>query len=96
MAFKIPAITTSSGWLIVVNDEQMIESLRKAPGDVLSFSETTIDSIQTEVVFGKHAHASELEVSVVRSPLTRASSPVITTCLMERVSPSFIVPWAFG
>jgi hypothetical protein len=50
----------------------MIEELRKAPADVLSFSETTIDSIQTEVVFGKHAHGSEFEVGVVRSPLTRA------------------------
>ena len=72
MAFKIPTITTSSGWLIVVNDEQMIEEMRKAPADVLSFSETTVDSIQTEVVFGKHAHASEFQVGVVRSPLTRA------------------------
>jgi hypothetical protein len=73
MAFKIPTITTSSGWLIVVNDEQMIEEMRKAPADVLSFSETTIDLIQTEVVFGKHAHATgEFQVGVVRSPLTRA------------------------
>ncbi|KAJ2919582.1 hypothetical protein MD484_g822, partial [Candolleomyces efflorescens] len=72
MAFKIPTITTSSGWLIIVNDEQMIEELRKAPADVLSFSETTIDSLQTEVVFGKHAHAKEFQVGVVRSPLTRA------------------------
>ncbi|RXW11636.1 hypothetical protein EST38_g14220 [Candolleomyces aberdarensis] len=72
MAFKIPTITTSSGWLIVVDGEQMIEELRKAPSDVLSFSETTVDLMQSEIVFGKHAHAHEFHVAVVKSPLTRA------------------------
>ncbi|KAJ2936146.1 hypothetical protein H1R20_g944, partial [Candolleomyces eurysporus] len=72
MAFKIPTITTSSGWLIFVNEEPMIEELRKAPSDVLSFSETTVDLMQSEIVFGKHAHANDFEVDVVRRPLTRA------------------------
>ncbi|KAJ2915158.1 hypothetical protein MD484_g5266, partial [Candolleomyces efflorescens] len=74
LAFKIPTITTSSGWLIVVTDERMIEELRKAPEDVLSFRAATIDSLQAEVTFGKHAHAKDFHVTAVRNPLTRALS----------------------
>jgi hypothetical protein len=42
-AFKIPSLTTSSGWMVVVNGQKMVDELRKAPSDVLSFNAATDD-----------------------------------------------------
>lgn len=39
----MPNLTTASRWLIIVNGEQMVDELRKAPSDMLSFNEVTLD-----------------------------------------------------
>ncbi|TEB33836.1 cytochrome P450 [Coprinellus micaceus] len=71
-AFKIPSLTTSSGWMVVVNGQKMVDELRKAPSDVLSFNAATDDSMQMPYVLGSHAYDDHFQIPVVRSPLTRA------------------------
>ncbi|KAF6749691.1 cytochrome P450 [Ephemerocybe angulata] len=73
-AFKMPNLTTSSRWLIVVNGNQLVDELRKAPSDALSFNETTLDVLQFDHLLGRHAHVPEFQVEVVRKQLTRAFS----------------------
>lgn len=71
-AFKMPNLTTASRWLIIVNGEQMVDELRKAPSDMLSFNEVTLDLLQMEHILGRHAHVAEFQIDVVRKQLTRA------------------------
>ena len=42
-AFKVPTFSTASGWLIVVSGTKLVEDIRKAPSDVLSFREASIE-----------------------------------------------------
>lgn len=71
-AFKMRTPCTSTGWFIFVSGEKMIEELKKAPTEVLSLAETTVDNLETEQTLGKYAHADEFQIHVVRTPLTRA------------------------
>ncbi|TFK29185.1 cytochrome P450 [Coprinopsis marcescibilis] len=71
-AFKIPTLMTGDRWLIVVSGKQMIEEVRKAPEDKLSFKEVGFELIQTDYVFGsKAARVDPYHIEVVRGPMTR-------------------------
>lgn len=71
-AFKIRTPYTKSGWFIIVSSEKMLEDLRKAPSDVMSLSEASIDTLEADATLGHHAHVKEFQNQVIRTPLTRA------------------------
>ncbi|TEB19828.1 cytochrome P450 [Coprinellus micaceus] len=48
LAYKIPTHTTESRWLVVVSGLEMVEDLRKASPEVLSFRGASADLLQTE------------------------------------------------
>ncbi|KAF6750322.1 cytochrome P450 [Ephemerocybe angulata] len=72
--FKMPTLTTSSRWLVVVSDLEMIEDMRKAPSDVLSFRGASLDLLQSESLLKDHIRTPPFHVPVVRTPLTRGFS----------------------
>ncbi|EEB88457.1 hypothetical protein MPER_13699, partial [Moniliophthora perniciosa FA553] len=49
----------------------LIDEMRKAPDDVLSFQEALQDSLQIEYTLGKSMHRDPYQVAVVRGALTR-------------------------
>ncbi|KAF5326363.1 hypothetical protein D9611_001062 [Ephemerocybe angulata] len=67
--FKIPTFTTSSGWLVMVSDLAMIEDMRKAPLDVMSFRGASHDS---EHLLKDHIRTPPFHIPVARTPMTRA------------------------
>ncbi|KAK7049973.1 hypothetical protein VNI00_005404 [Paramarasmius palmivorus] len=58
-------------WSVVITTPKMIEDIRKAPDDVLSFQEALQDVLQIEYTLGKSLHRDPYQVAVVRGPLTR-------------------------
>ncbi|TFK16846.1 cytochrome P450 [Coprinopsis marcescibilis] len=71
-AFKIPTLMTGNRWIIVVADKGMIEDIRKAPEDKLSFKEVGFELIQADYVFGSDkARVDPYHIEVVRGPMTR-------------------------
>ncbi|KAG5651717.1 hypothetical protein H0H81_007722, partial [Sphagnurus paluster] len=67
-AFRIPGI---SKWMVVVSGHKMIEELKKAPDDQVSFLEAAADSIQTVHTLGAEVYHDPYHVPVIRSALTR-------------------------
>ncbi|TEB19829.1 cytochrome P450 [Coprinellus micaceus] len=69
--FKVACHTTESGWLVVISGLEMVEDMRKAPADVLSFRGASLDLIQTRHTSPNNFKATPFHIPVVRSPLTR-------------------------
>ncbi|TEB33849.1 cytochrome P450 [Coprinellus micaceus] len=78
--FKVACHTTQSGWLVVVNDPNMIEDMRKASPEVLSFRGAAIDLVQTKYTSPRNFKATPFHVPVVRSPLTKAFPTRFARC----------------
>ncbi|KAF6749712.1 cytochrome P450 [Ephemerocybe angulata] len=70
--FKIPTFTTSSGWLVMISDLGMIEDMRKAPLDVMSFRGASHDVLQSEHLLKDHIRTPPFHIPVARTPMTRA------------------------
>ncbi|KAG6866486.1 hypothetical protein C0991_003030 [Blastosporella zonata] len=68
-AFKIAGI---SKWTVFISGNQMIDDLRKAPDDHISFTEAAAESIQTIYTMGPEIHFDQYHVDVVKSSLTRS------------------------
>ncbi|KAL5522640.1 hypothetical protein ACEPAG_8658 [Sanghuangporus baumii] len=66
--FKIPQLY---GWLVVVNTPELIEEVRKAPDDKLSFIEATEDNLAVKYTMGSLIYGNHYHVGLVRSQLTR-------------------------
>ncbi|EGN93634.1 hypothetical protein SERLA73DRAFT_189361 [Serpula lacrymans var. lacrymans S7.3] len=68
MAFKVPNI---DNWHVIISGPKLIEELRKAPDNELSFLEATNESLKVEYTLGHEVHHNPYHVSVIRSQLTR-------------------------
>lgn len=67
-AFKIPLI---SRWAIVITGPEMIEEVRMASDDELSFNEAISDSLQTDYTMERDIHLDPYHVRFVHVSLTR-------------------------
>ncbi|KAI3614209.1 cytochrome p450 [Moniliophthora roreri] len=66
--FKIPRLTK---WIVVVTSPQLVDELRKAPDECLSFEEAVNDSLQVEHTLGGPIHHDPYHIGVVRGALTK-------------------------
>ncbi|KAL5483395.1 hypothetical protein ACEPAI_8626 [Sanghuangporus weigelae] len=66
--FKVPELRR---WLVVVNTPELIDEVRKAPDDKLSFLEAVRDLIASEFTMGRLIDNDMYHVAIVRSQLTR-------------------------
>ncbi|KAJ8081924.1 hypothetical protein PM082_007770 [Marasmius tenuissimus] len=67
-AFKIP---TLSGWQVVVNGPQMINDMRRATDEELSFVQAAGHQLQVDYTMSPNTHINPYHINVVRTPLTR-------------------------
>ncbi|KDR68413.1 hypothetical protein GALMADRAFT_78764 [Galerina marginata CBS 339.88] len=67
-AFKVPTI---SRWVVVVSGPQMLDDIRRATDDQLSFREAVAELFQTDYMIGRQIRRDPYHVNVVRSALTR-------------------------
>ncbi|KAF8637674.1 hypothetical protein AX16_010749 [Volvariella volvacea WC 439] len=58
-------------WLVVVTTPQLIDELRKAPDDALSFDEAAAETLQVDYTFGPEIRNNQYHVRSIRTPLTR-------------------------
>lgn len=68
-AFKIPGLFQ---WTVVVSGPKMVDDLRKAKDDQVSFLDAVGESIQVEHTIGWEVHHDPYHVGIVRSALTRS------------------------
>ncbi|KDQ49529.1 hypothetical protein JAAARDRAFT_165601 [Jaapia argillacea MUCL 33604] len=66
--FKIAGI---GQWIIVVGDPKGVNDIRKAPDEVLSFTEALNEMLATEYTLGPNIHYDQYHVPIVQSQLTR-------------------------
>lgn len=58
-------------WHVIVSGPKLIDELRKAPDDVLSFDEATADSLSVEFTLGPSVLHNPYHIPIIRSTLTR-------------------------
>ncbi|KAF8637704.1 hypothetical protein AX16_010779 [Volvariella volvacea WC 439] len=66
--FRVP---TFQGWMVVVTTPQLIDELRKAPDDALSFEEAFAETLQVEYTLGPAVRKNQYHTFSIRTPLTR-------------------------
>ncbi|GLB35443.1 putative cytochrome p450 [Lyophyllum shimeji] len=91
-AFKVPGI---SKWIVVVSGPQMVEDLRKATDDQVSFRDAVADVIQIDYTIGRELHYDPYHIGVIRGTLTRRLAErfadvqdEIVTAFAEHIPPS--------
>ncbi|KAL0068149.1 hypothetical protein AAF712_004809 [Marasmius tenuissimus] len=67
-AFKIPTFT---GWKVVVNGPHMINDIRRATDDELSFEDAAADTLEVDYTMSPKLHINSYHINIVRTPLTR-------------------------
>ncbi|KAG5651711.1 hypothetical protein H0H81_007716 [Sphagnurus paluster] len=67
-AFRIPGI---SKWTVVISGHKMVEELKKAPDEHVSFLEAAAESIQMVHTLGPEVYHDSYHIPVIRSTLTR-------------------------
>ncbi|KDR68416.1 hypothetical protein GALMADRAFT_215851 [Galerina marginata CBS 339.88] len=67
-AFKV---RTMSRWMVVVSGPQMLNDIRRATEDQLSFREAVAEFGQTDYMMGPQIRRAPYHIKVVRTPLTR-------------------------
>ncbi|KAH6904042.1 cytochrome P450 [Coprinopsis sp. MPI-PUGE-AT-0042] len=70
-AFKVATLATNNRWLIVCNGPAMLDDIRKAGEEYLSFSDASLELLQMEHTIRYPDLHSDYLVDVVRGPLTR-------------------------
>ncbi|KAL5522639.1 hypothetical protein ACEPAG_8657 [Sanghuangporus baumii] len=83
--FKLPMFNR---WLVIVNTPELIEEIRKAPDDKVSFIEATEDTLAVKYTMGPLIHGNHYHISMVRSQLTRNLS-VLYADIYDEVSQAF-------
>jgi cytochrome P450 len=68
-AFKV---STISKWLVIVSGPQMIDDIRRASDEYLSFEEAVSQTIQTDYTLGRELRLDTYHIPIVRTPLTRS------------------------
>ncbi|EPQ50638.1 cytochrome P450 [Gloeophyllum trabeum ATCC 11539] len=88
--FRVPRF---DGWTVYVTSPVLVEELRKAPDDVLSFSEATKKQLQINYTLGRNIHENGYHIPIVRSQLTRSLTPLFPDVRDEIVAAfSDVVP----
>ncbi|GJE90628.1 cytochrome P450 [Phanerochaete sordida] len=72
-------------WTVVVSTPALIEELRKAPEEALSFHEGIRYSLQLDHTFGRDAIEHEYHIPVIRTQLTRHLTPLFADIYDEIV-----------
>ncbi|KAF8897197.1 cytochrome P450 [Infundibulicybe gibba] len=67
-AFRVPML---SKWMIVLSGPRMIDDIRKATDDQLSFRDALSESFHIDLTIGPQLHHDPYHVAIVRTPLTR-------------------------
>ncbi|KAF9008808.1 cytochrome P450 [Cyathus striatus] len=67
-AFKV---ATMARWIVVVSGPQMVDDIRKANDEQMSFREAVAETIQTDYMIGPQIRLDPYHIGVVRTPLTR-------------------------
>ncbi|PPQ65601.1 hypothetical protein CVT26_000550 [Gymnopilus dilepis] len=67
-AFKVPMI---SRWMVVVSGPDMVNDIRQATDDQLSFREAVAETAQSDYMIGPQIRTDPYHVAIVRTPLTR-------------------------
>ncbi|THH31099.1 hypothetical protein EUX98_g3096 [Antrodiella citrinella] len=67
-AFKVPQLFR---WEVIVTGPKLIEELRKAGDDELSFDEAVADSLQVDYTLGPAIHHNGYHIPIIRTTLTR-------------------------
>ncbi|EJD00067.1 cytochrome P450 [Fomitiporia mediterranea MF3/22] len=83
--FKIPMFDR---WMVVVNTPELIEEVRRAPDDKLSFMESTEESLAVKYTLGPYVSGNHYHVALVRSQLTR-NLGVMYHDIQEEVAQAF-------
>nr|BAL05092.1 cytochrome P450 [Phanerodontia chrysosporium] len=73
---RIFRIADLNRWTVVVTSPSLVEELRKAPEDVLSFHEGIRYSLRLDYTFGREAVEHEYHIPVIRTQLTRHLTPL--------------------
>ncbi|KAI0072328.1 cytochrome P450 [Panus rudis PR-1116 ss-1] len=68
-AFKVPELFR---WHVVVTGRKLIEDLRRAGSDELSFNEASADFIAVDFTLGPAIHQNTYHVGVIKNQLTRS------------------------
>ncbi|KAN0130728.1 Cytochrome P450 [Lactarius tabidus] len=64
-------IASFRGWMVFASDPELIEDIRKAPEDILSFRVTVRESLQTKYTMDLVDADNSYHVDIVRTKLTR-------------------------
>ncbi|KDR83206.1 hypothetical protein GALMADRAFT_239044 [Galerina marginata CBS 339.88] len=67
-AFKV---ANTSRWIVLVTGKQMVDDIRRATDDQMSFDEAVVNTIQTDYTLGSAIRLDTYHIGIVRSPLTR-------------------------
>ncbi|KAF4619512.1 hypothetical protein D9613_005419 [Agrocybe pediades] len=67
-AFKVPMM---SRWMVVVSGPDMINDIRRATDEQLSFREAVAEIAQSDYMIGPQIRLDPYHVAIVRTPLTR-------------------------
>ncbi|KAG2005613.1 cytochrome P450 [Coprinopsis cinerea AmutBmut pab1-1] len=92
--FKVPTLSSPNRWMIVVNGSRLIEDLRKASKEQLSFGDAFFELFQSDHLMhgpGKSVNrrdTAEYHIGVVRGPLTRGY-PFRFEDIKDEISQSF-------
>ncbi|KAH9477541.1 Cytochrome P450 monooxygenase 103 [Psilocybe cubensis] len=86
-------VSTMARWLVMVSGKDMIEDLRRASDDELSFNDAVGESIQTDYTIGPQIRTDPYHTAIVRTPLTR-NLAIKFTDIKDEISTAFeeIVP----
>ncbi|KAH7886354.1 cytochrome P450 [Phlebopus sp. FC_14] len=58
-------------WMVIVSGRQLLEEMRNAPDDQLSFLESANQALKVEYTLGPAVHHNPYHIAVIRSQLTR-------------------------
>ncbi|TFY79744.1 hypothetical protein EWM64_g4273 [Hericium alpestre] len=75
-----------NNWTVVATSPQLVEDIRKAPDDVLSFDEAIIRGLQIEYTIGLETSTNPYHINIVRSQLTRSLTGLFPEIRDELVS----------
>ncbi|CCM00817.1 uncharacterized protein FIBRA_02859 [Fibroporia radiculosa] len=76
------------GWTVIVTSTPLIEELRRAADDELSFAESTNEVLQIPYTLGANIHHNPYHIPIVRSQLTRNLSTLFPD-LRDEIAAAF-------
>ncbi|KAI0050551.1 cytochrome P450 [Auriscalpium vulgare] len=81
--FKIPML---NHWEVIATGPQLIEDMRKAPDNVLSFDAAVAQTLQVDYTFGPEIRHDPYHILIIRSQLTRGLSGILADVREEIVT----------